>query len=144
MFCFARGVQLKYFRARHFWSAWLHRPVAMVLDHSAPMRPRCPRVIKFGSDFSGMEGAAAALRRMNIPHRCIFASDPCRASQRILHLVSKPRWIFDDITLRLTDPNYEEQAVDVYVTNPPCQDFWKNTRQVQARTGPKRTRFTHQ
>ena len=125
---FARGVQLKYFRARHCWSAWLHRPVAMVLNHS-PMRPRYPRIIKFGSDFSGMEGAAAALRRMNIPHQCIFASDPCHASQKILQLVSKPRRIFDDITLRLTDPNYEELAVDVYVTNPPCHDFCKKDRQ---------------
>ena len=98
-------------------------------------RPRCPKVIKLGSDFSGMDGAAAALRRMNIPHRCVFVSDPFPASQKILRHVCKPDKIFSDILLRTAD---EERPVDVYVTTPPCQDFSSAGKRV-GKDGPRQT-----
>ena len=38
-------------------------------------RPRRPKTIKLGSDFTGLDPAAVALRRMGVPFQVAFASD---------------------------------------------------------------------
>eukprot|EP00974_Lingulodinium_polyedra_P096232 9328738-Lingulodinium_polyedra.AAC.1 len=78
-------------------------------------RPRRPAVVKFGSDFSGLDAAAVALKRMKVPHQCVFASDPLKASQKILRHVHQPKTIFPDILERKVE---EEEPVDIYVTTP--------------------------
>ena len=83
-------------------------------------RPRCPKTIRFGSDFSGMDAAAAALKRMGVAHQCIFASDILVESQKLLRIVHQPQTVFSDILLRTPD---QEAPVDLYITTPPCQDL---------------------
>jgi DNA-cytosine methyltransferase len=108
----------------------LHRAVP-----AAPRRPRCPKIIKFGSDFSGLDAAAAALKRMKVPHECVFASDLLKFSQKILQHVHKPKNIFTDILERTAG---QEEPVDLYVTTPPCQDFSSAGKQT-GKDGPRHT-----
>ena len=102
---------------------------------TAARRPRCPKVIKFGSDFSGLDAAAAALKRMRVLHQCVFASDVLNASRTILLHVHKPTKIFTDILERTAE---QEEPVDLYVTTPPCQDFSTAGKQT-GRDGPRQT-----
>ena len=102
---------------------------------AALRRPRCPKIIKFGSDFSGLDAAAAALNRMKIPHECVFASDLLKFSQKILQHVYQPKNIFTNIMERTAE---QEEPVDVYVTTPPCQDFSSAGKQT-GKDGPRQT-----
>ena len=100
-----------------------------------PRRPRCPKVVRFGSDFSGLDAGAVALRRMQIPHTVVFASDILKSSHKILQHVHQPKKLFTDILTRTAD---QEESVDVYVTTPPCQDVSSAGLQ-SGMNGPRRT-----
>ena len=106
----------------------------MVLPRG-PRRPRALKVIKLGSDFTGLDAAAAALNRMQVPHHCVFASDLLMASQKILQQVYQPKHIFTNILDRMAD---QEEPVDIYVTTPPCQDFSSAGKQT-GKDGPHTT-----
>jgi site-specific DNA-cytosine methylase len=102
---------------------------------TAATRSRCPKVIKVGSDFSGLDGAAAALKRMKVPYESLFVSDILRPSQQILRFVHAPKTIFTDILERTAE---QEEPVDLYVTTPPCQDFSMAGKQAGT-DGPRKT-----
>lgn len=76
---------------------------------AGPQRPRALKIIKPGSDFTGLDAAAAALNRMQVPHHCVFASDLLMASQKILQQVYQPKHIFTNILDRMAD---QEEPVD--------------------------------
>ena len=84
------------------------------------MSLRIPRVVKFGSDFSGLDTAAIALKRAGIPTRQVFASDANTACRLLLSAKRQPDNIHEDITQRRPE---EEEYCDVYVTTPPCQPY---------------------
>ena len=100
---------------------------------SAPRRPRCPKVIKMGSDFSGLDAAAAALKRMGVKYSSEFMCDNSKHSKNILSNVYAPKRFFDDIMDR------DEEAlpdVDLYIWTPPCQDV-SPVGQRQGVDGPR-------
>ena len=56
-------------------------PRSCLSREKATRRSRCPKILKVGSDSSGMDAFSAALKRMRISHEVLFASDtnlPCR------------------------------------------------------------------
>ena len=83
--------------------------------------PRTPAVLKFASDFSGMDTAAFALKRLGVKARCDFASDTSNPCQRLLKIAHSPMRVFKDVALRAVDelPN----DIDVYAFTPPCTTF---------------------
>ena len=54
------------------------------------MSLRVPRVVKFGSDFSGLDTAAIALKRVGIPTHQVFASDTNAACRILLSAKHQP------------------------------------------------------
>ena len=98
-------------------------------------RPRRPKTIKLGSDFTGLDPAAVALRRMGVPFQIVFASDVAKPCQKVIQHVHKPAKLFTDITKRTPD---EEEESDVYTWTPPCQDISQNGLR-QGVNGPKQT-----
>ena len=102
-------------------------PRRTLLVPTVARRPRCPNVI------SGLDAAAAALKRMRVPHQCVFASDLLKARQRILRYVHKRTNISTDILERTAD---QEEPADPYVTTPPCQYFSTVGKQT-GKDGPR-------
>ena len=100
-----------------------------------PRRPRCPKVIKFGSDFSGLDAAAVALKRMKVNYSMEFACDNDASSQKVLQSIHKPKKLFQNIVDRTTA---DETYVDVYTWTPPCQDLSSAGKQRGIK-GPKQT-----
>ena len=86
----------------------------------ATRRPRCPKSLKVGSDFSGMDAFSVALKRMKIPHEVLFASDTNMTCRKVLDKVHNPQVIYDGIEDREAD---QDPSTDLYVWTPPCQDF---------------------
>lgn len=81
---------------------------------------RPPKVIKYGSDFSGLDTCVYALRRIGIEVDVKFASDTDRGCQRLLQTAHEPDQLFGDVSSRKPE---EACSVDVYVFTPPCQSF---------------------
>ena len=81
---------------------------------------RAPRVIKVGSDFSGIEAGVTALGRMGIKYKLLFSCDSDPACQKMIQQAHNPDVLFNDIKERSPE---EEPAVDLYFWTPPCQDF---------------------
>ena len=98
-------------------------------------RPRTPKVIKFGSDFSGIDAAATALKRMSLQYVVEFVSDTDPVCQNILKEVHAPKKVWGDV---LGISPKDKPYVDVYVFTPPCQDFSSNGKMAGS-AGPRRT-----
>ena len=87
---------------------------------------RAPKVIKFGSDFSGIDAAVTAMQRLfgSTPGKFknCFASDLLpEAHQVVAHKpCPKPETMFEDVTTRAVE---DEVATDVYIWTPPCQAY---------------------
>ena len=81
---------------------------------------RVPRVIRVGSDFSGIEAGVTALGRMGINYKLLFSCDSDPACQKMIRQAHNPDVLFNDIKERSPE---EEPAVDLYFWTPPCQDF---------------------
>ena len=87
---------------------------------------KAPRVIKFGSDFSGIDAGVTAMSRLfkENPNKCRvkFVSDILPEAHKVMANKPdpKPEVIFTDILER---ERSEEVYVDVYVWTPPCQSF---------------------
>ena len=72
---------------------------------------RAPRVIKVGSDFSGIEAGVTALGRMGIKYKLLFSCDSDPACQKMIQQADNPDVLFNDIKERSPE---EEPAVDLY------------------------------
>lgn len=83
---------------------------------------RVPKVIRFGSDCSGLDSAAFAMGTLNARYVNTFASDVLPEARKILELAHNPEKIWDDM---LTREVADEVYVDIYVWTPPCQDVSK-------------------
>ena len=86
--------------------------------------PRVPRKIKFGSDFSGVDGWLMALKSLtDIEH--VFSCDSCPHVKTYTMYSHRPKEFFDNIMDRSDTP-----YVDIYTWSPPCQDFSTAGRQL--------------
>ena len=87
---------------------------------SSKTKLRVPRIIRLGSDCSGLDTAAFALKRLGARYVNKFASDALKESRKIIELAHCPENIFVDMMARTPQ---EEDTVDIYVWTPPCQDI---------------------
>lgn len=77
-------------------------------------------MIKVGTDFTGIGSPEAALKRLNIPHKNIFACDIDKYAKASFLELNNPVTFYDDITTR----NYTDvEQLDLYVAGFPCQSF---------------------
>lgn len=75
--------------------------------------------IRVGSDFSGLDTAYWALRRLQIPFRHVFACDCNGVSLKVLKWL-QPEIVFPDVTSR---DLASIPAVDLFTFGPPCQSY---------------------
>lgn len=78
------------------------------------------RILKIGTDFSGIGAPEQALKELGIPHEVLFACDKDPFARQTYEANHSAQIFFDDITTRdqLTTP-----AVDIYFFGFPCQAF---------------------
>lgn len=81
---------------------------------------RTPRVIRVGTDFSGLDTAIIALKRLGLPLQHAFSSDCDAGCKKMLRHFHSPQFLFNDAATRSPE---EEVAVDCYVATPPCQPW---------------------
>lgn len=79
-----------------------------------------PRVLRVGTDCSGIEAPIQALKRTRIPFHHVFSSEIDKFCRKSIEANYSPDIIFDDITSR----NIEDVPdIDLYVCGFPCQPF---------------------
>ena len=79
------------------------------------------RIIKVGSDFSGMDTAVVALKRLKHLHTSLeFCSDNDEKCKQFVQEVHAPKRFFDNA---MRSKEEQPPAVDVYINTPPCQSF---------------------
>lgn len=78
------------------------------------------RIIKTGSDFSGVGAFDQALKMLGIDYETIFACDMDKyARQTYIHNYGEPKYYPENVYNREI-PN---DSLDIYMTSPPCQAF---------------------
>jgi DNA (cytosine-5)-methyltransferase 1 len=78
------------------------------------------KVIKAGSDFSGVGAFDQALKRLGINYKTIFACDMDKyARQTYMHNYGEPKYY----PLNVYDRDIPSESLDIYMTSPPCQAF---------------------
>ena len=87
---------------------------------AAASAPRVPRKLRFGSDFSGIDGWLVGLRRLGINYTHEFSSDIEPSARKLIQAAHKPNQLFENVLDRLHD---DAVYTDVYTWSPPCQDF---------------------
>jgi len=76
--------------------------------------------IDVGSDFSGVGAFDQALKRLNIPFRTVFACDmDLYARETFMANHGEPAYY----PFNVYDREIPKQALDIYMTSPPCQAF---------------------
>jgi DNA-cytosine methyltransferase len=81
---------------------------------------RVPRKIRFGSDFSGMDGWLVALKRLKVDIVHEFSSDTAPACRKYIQRAHQPKVCFRSVLDRTPE---QEEYTDLYTWSPPCQDF---------------------
>ena len=77
-------------------------------------------MLKVGTDFSGIGSPEAALRRLNLPHKNVFACEIDKFAKQSYLELNDPDTFYEDITTR----NHSEvEQLDLYVAGFPCQAF---------------------
>ena len=86
------------------------------------MQLRAPRVIKVGSDFTGLDAPRVALSRMfgaaKVKH--LFSSDLAVECQAVLKGRESHGVVYGDVLARTA---YKEEYIDLYTWSPPCQSY---------------------
>ena len=87
-------------------------------------KARAPRVIKVGTDFTGMNSGGVALKRMlrSDKYNVMFSSDISPQCRQLLKIMpgNKAQVMYKDVLERNVDDMSE---VDVYLWTPPCQSY---------------------
>lgn len=77
-------------------------------------------MLKVGTDFSGIGSPEAALKRLNLPHKNVFACEIDKFAKQSYLELNDPDTFYEDITTR----NHSEvEQLDLYVAGFPCQSF---------------------
>ena len=63
-------------------------------------RPKRPRFIRLGADFSGMDMPARSLTSLGVPFIHVFGSDNADHCRRYMTAVTKPQPIYHDVRTR--------------------------------------------
>ena len=78
------------------------------------------KMIKVGSDFSGVGAFNQALNRLGIQYKEVFACDMDKyARQTFIHNYSEPEYYPTNVYER----EIPKESLDIYMTSPPCQAF---------------------
>lgn len=77
-------------------------------------------MLKVGTDFSGIGSPEAALRRLNLPHKNVFACEIDKFAKESYLELNNPDTFYEDITTR---NHIEVEQLDLYVAGFPCQAF---------------------
>ena len=85
----------------------------------APLH-RCPRILKIGNEFSGMNMPSLSLRNMNVKHVAEFDTDKAPSCRAFCKHIIGSKIINGDITTRSV---HDLPAVDFYHFSPPCQPY---------------------
>ena len=89
---------------------------------------RTPRVIKVGTDFSGLDTAVLALQRLShLPVQLCFWSDTDKHCKKLLLHFHQPKNFYDNAEGRKKE---EEVPVDLYIATPPCQPWSSQGKQL--------------
>ena len=83
---------------------------------------RVPRKIRLGTDYSGLDAPAIALRRLKVAFKTMFASDTSKACRRVLKHGHdcRPHVLYRDVKKRSVR---NMASTHLYVWGPPCQPF---------------------
>lgn len=76
-------------------------------------------MIKYASDFSGIEAGVQALKNLGIPIEHVFSSELDKYARSSLLANSSPGKLY----LNALDPKDLSHSVDLYLAGPPCQSF---------------------
>ena len=90
------------------------------LEQKCHRQPRIPKLVKYGSDFTGLNAGAIALARMNNPFQKVFSSDSAPECRKVLECQKNAGKIYEDV---LTRPPTDKEYVDLYTWTPPCQSY---------------------
>jgi len=78
------------------------------------------KIIKVGSDFSGVGAFNQALTRLGIEYQEVYACDMDKyARQTFIHNYGEPKYY----PLNVYDREIPSESLDIYMTSPPCQAF---------------------
>jgi DNA (cytosine-5)-methyltransferase 1 len=78
------------------------------------------KIIKVGSDFSGVGAFNQALTRLGIEYQEVYACDMDKyARQTFIHNYGEPNYY----PLNVYDREIPLESLDIYMTSPPCQAF---------------------
>lgn len=78
------------------------------------------KIIKVGSDFSGVGAFNQALMRLGINYEEVFACDMDKyARQTFIHNYGEPKYYPENVY----DREIPAESLDIYMTSPPCQAF---------------------
>lgn len=78
------------------------------------------KIIKVGSDFSGVGAFNQALTRLGIEYQEVYACDMDKyARQTFVHNYGEPKYY----PLNVYDREIPSESLDIYMTSPPCQAF---------------------
>ena len=90
--------------------------------HDEGKRLRAPKVLKVGSDFTGLDAPRVALSRMLGPDKVthLFSSDQAIECQAVLKGRESHGVVYGDVLARTAD---QEEYVDLYTWSPPCQSY---------------------
>ena len=78
------------------------------------------KIIKVGSDFSGVGAFNQALRRLGVEYHEIFACDMDKfARETFIHNYGEPEYYPTNVYER----EIPSESLDIYMTSPPCQAF---------------------
>lgn len=99
-----------------------------------PRKLRAPRVVRVGTDFSGMETPVHAMQdRMALHIKHVFSSDVDPAVGKLIKHQFKPEQFHSDIAQRT---EAEEQNVDAYIWGAPCPS-WSSAGQQRGLDDPR-------
>jgi DNA-cytosine methyltransferase len=91
----------------------------MTAEHSDT---RAPRVLKIGTDFSGMEMPLVALDKLGVHYAHRFSSDSAQHCRKYIESATRPGICYKTVIGR---NETEMPYVDTYVFSPPCQPYSK-------------------
>ena len=78
------------------------------------------KILKIGTDCSGIEAPIQALKNLRIPHRHVFSCENNPYAQQAINLNYNPEYFYDNITSR---DHKSLPEIDMYVCGFPCQSF---------------------
>ena len=81
---------------------------------------RVPRLLRVGTDFTGIDMPMLALKELGVPFKYMFACDTSAHCRNLVEACHAPEHMYENIIERETEAT---PAVDLYCWAAPCQSF---------------------